>query len=121
MNVRHIFCAIPLVLGAGLAFGSATAATTVDGEWEVDVMTEVGPCEPVQQFPMVVAKGHIGGSAASAAQTVGFIENNGTMWVRFTSAEDVVRIQGKLASATGSGTWSSGSRYCGGKWRAKKG
>jgi hypothetical protein len=118
MNVRHILCAIPAVLVLG-AFNSATAAS-VDGEWEVDVMTEVGPCEPVQQFPMIVANGHICGSAASAAQTVGFVENNGTMWVRFTSAEDVVRIQGKLAGATGSGTWSSGSRYCGGKWRAKK-
>jgi len=119
MNVRHIFCAIPALLVLGV-FNPASATTTVDGEWEVDVMTEIGPCEPVQQFPIIVAKGHIGGSTASSAQTVGFIEDNGSMWVRFTSPNDTVRIQGKLTRASGSGTWSSGTRYCGGKWRAKK-
>ena len=119
MNFRNLRCAIPFVLGLGMQ-SSVFAAPAFDGEWVVDIMTEVGPCEPVQQFPMVVAKGHIGGSAASPMRTVGFIENNGAMWVRFSSAADTVRIQGRLAIATGSGTWSSGSRYCGGKWRAKR-
>ncbi|MDH7796491.1 MULTISPECIES: hypothetical protein [unclassified Beijerinckia] len=100
--------------------GSAMAAP-FDGSWSFDVSTEVGDCEPVRQYPVTIADSRMASGAGSPAATVGTIEANGSVWGRFSSAGDVVRIQGRLSKGTGSGTWSSGSRYCGGQWRAHKG
>lgn len=104
-----------------LAMAGHAVAAPFDGQWSFDVSTEVGNCEPVRQYPVIVADSRMASGENAATTTVGTIETNGSLWGRFSSAEDVVRLQGKLTKTGGSGTWSSGSRYCGGKWHAHKG
>lgn len=104
-----------------LAMASHAMAASFDGTWSFDVSTEVGDCEPLRHYPVIVSESRMGPGESADTATVGSIEANGSLWGRFSTTEDVVRIQGRLSKAVGSGSWSSGNRYCGGTWRAHKG
>ena len=98
---------------------SAAQAASFDGRWTVDVTTDVGPCEKSFQGSVTIASGTIT-DATSASATAGFVEANGTVWARFSRDGQTARAQGHFSGAKGSGTWSSSTSYCGGRWSARK-
>jgi hypothetical protein len=99
---------------------SSALAQKFDGRWNVVLTTDVGKCEPAIAAAFAVKKDDISADEESSLKADGAVEPNGTMWVRFSAGQDQYRAQGKLTPGSGSGVWSSGSRYCGGKWRATR-
>ena len=92
-----------------------------DGHWSVVLQTTVGKCEPEIKGAFIVKSIDIGAAADSAIVADGAVEKSGNMWVRFSAGEDQYRAQGSLRGASGEGAWSSGTRYCGGRWKAVRG
>lgn len=119
MRLKIFFLASASVFCASSLFASAQAAS-FDGRWDVVLATTVGKCDPAIRTGFVVKSGDIGADSSSALKADGVIQPGGSLWVRFAAGRDVYRGQGKLNASSGSGTWSSGSLYCGGKWTAKK-
>ena len=112
-------CLITALVVAPVLVATAPArANKFDGRWNVVLTTDVGACEASIAAVFTVKKDDIAADSASSLKADGAVESNGAMWVRFTAGQDNYRGQGRLTAAGGSGVWSSGSRYCGGKWRA---
>jgi hypothetical protein len=103
-----------------LASVQAANANRFDGRYTVVLTTEVGKCEPAIPGAFAVKADDITADASSPLKADGAVEPNGNMWVRFSAGEDQYRAQGRLTAGGGSGAWSSGTRYCGGKWRATR-
>lgn len=97
------------------------AAQKFDGRWTVVLTTEVGQCEPSIATAFNVNRDDILPDEGVELKADGAVEASGNMWVRFSAGQDQYRAQGRLTASGGSGAWSSGSRYCGGKWRATRG
>jgi hypothetical protein len=113
--------AFALLATTCLAASVQTAkANKFDGRYTVVLTTEVGKCEPAIPGAFAVKADDISADAGSTLKADGAVEPNGNMWVRFSAGEDQYRAQGRLTAAGGSGAWSSGTRYCGGKWRATR-
>ena len=119
MSFRALLIA-SIVGAAGCTAAHAANFKTYDGRWDIVLTTDVGKCEPQIGAAMLVKADDISPDTESPMRADGAVEANGTMWVRFSSGQDQYRAQGRLTSAGGSGVWSSGSRYCGGKWRATR-
>ena len=118
-------------LAAGLAMGIFVSQILLqtqvlaqtkgfNGRWNVVLSTDVGKCEPAIAGAFFVKADDILAAKESTLIADGAVEANGNMWVRFSAGQDQYRAQGRLTAAGGGGAWSSGSRYCGGKWRATR-
>jgi hypothetical protein len=116
MPIRLVACCV-----FALWFVTASArAANYDGTWEVDGVTEVGPCEKTFHGEVSVEHNDIVGTNTGTTEAVGSIEANGTAWARFTRADGIARAQGHFQGASASGAWSSSTAYCGGRWKARK-
>ncbi len=119
MSLTHIAVAVAVMATTSVASSSALAKK-FDGRWTFVLTTEVGKCEPAISGAFVVKADDIAPDADSPLKADGAVEPSGAMWVRFSAGDDQYRAQGRLSASGGSGAWSSGSRYCGGKWRATR-
>ncbi len=119
MFLRPIMFAA-LISSSVLASAQAATLNKFDGRWSIVLSTDVGTCEASIPATFNVKADDIAAAAESPLRADGAVEASGTMWIRFTAGQDNYRGQGKLTPSGGSGVWSSGSRYCGGKWRATR-
>jgi hypothetical protein len=108
-------------LATVLAVAPATALPkSFDGDWTVDVRTTVGDCQSEIAGTVHVQDGRVIASSADGVDVWGYVEDDGVVSARFTQGQDILRANGKMKGAAGSGAWSSNTRYCGGKWSARR-
>lgn len=117
-----------LFLGAlaGLAAAIATpvsAGTNFDGAYDVEVKTDVGPCEKIYHGTVTVQGGHVVSTGDVGAKAYGLVATDGTVSLQFQRGEhgeEIVHAAGKMSGRTGKGTWSAPIPQCGGRWTAKR-
>ena len=112
-----------LVLACALALSASAASamtTKFDGVWDVDVRTTVGDCEQDVAGTVTLQNGHVVATSGADVGVWGYVEDNGVLSARFTRGQGILRAQGKLKGAAGSGAWSSNTNYCGGQWTARR-
>ena len=119
MFLRPIMIAA-LLSGSALPIAEAATLNKFDGRWTIVLSTDVETCEATIPATFNVKADDIAAEADSPLRADGAVEASGSMWIRFTAGQDNYRGQGKLTPSGGSGVWSSGSRYCGGKWKATR-
>lgn len=115
--LRPFSCVAAALCGALLLAGSATAGTSYDGIWAVEIVASNGDC-PARVIPIAVEDGRIRYSAFGATAD-GAIAADGSLSVSFAHAADVVRARGAVAAGSGSGSWRSSE--CEGSWTARRG
>lgn len=91
-----------------------------DSQWRLVISTEVGTCEKSIPAGLAVRNNDIITLTQTGVQINGSIEPSGAMWARMTRDKHLYRLQGRLIKKNGSGTWSSNTRLCGGKWTATR-
>ena len=106
-----------LVLVCGL-LAATPAAAQYDGRWQVQVQTQVGEC-PSGEIGVRIEGPNLVATEAEGVQPWGYIEGSQIV-ANFRSETDIVRAHGNLRGHTASGAWSSPTRYCGGRWQARK-
>ncbi len=112
---------LPIAIAVALAALPAAAMTQkFDGEWTVEARTTVGACQPEVAGTVTVQDGRVVASSGADIGVWGYIEADGVVSARFTQGQAMLRVQGALKDASGSGTWSSNTNYCGGKWTAQR-
>ena len=101
-------------------FATLAKAAGRDGVWQIQITTQQGNCEKNFGAAFSLRKDDIVTGGESAFTADGAVETSGTMWVRLKKGRDLYRLQGKLEASSGSGSWSSNTRLCGGVWRGKR-
>lgn len=102
-----------LVMGAGIA----PVAASFDGTWTVSIITTKGECDQGMALPIKISAGRIASSVSEVGVTGRVAEHGG---ITVTVIQGIKRAFGigKLAEASGSGTWRGGP--CSGTWTASK-
>jgi hypothetical protein len=116
---RLLYAGLALTLVAGLAT-PASAITTYDGTYRVDVTTEEGDCQRTASGTVTVSDGIIVATSDSAVQAFGRVGADGVASFQFRRGQDIAHVSGRLKGASGSGSWSVSTQLCGGVWRAQK-
>ena len=114
MRLKFLFAAILLAAAPALAAGK------YDGRWLVEGTTDVGDCAKTFRAEIEVRDDDIVGVDAADAKIVGAIDATNAVWARLSRAPQVARASGKASGAAASGAWSSGSNFCGGRWKAHR-
>jgi hypothetical protein len=117
--MRGLLGVIIVALAATAALAAPRGAGRYDGKWSVEVITDQGTCDRVYRWTLgiegsrVIDLGEVakpsGGVSASGAVTVRFVRNN-----------DYATATGELSGEWGSGSWSSPTLACSGRWRAER-
>ena len=111
--------------GATVAFASfaiittcmAPASASYDGSWTVSIVTTRGVCDPGMALPIQISDGRVASGHSSVGVT-GRVAHSGGITVTVIQGIKRAFGIGKLADASGSGTWRGGP--CSGTWTAQR-
>lgn len=106
-----------LILVCGV-FVATPALAQYDGRWQAQVQTQVGEC-PSGEIGVRIEGPNLVATEAEGVIPWGYIEGNQIV-ANFRGGQDVIRAHGNLHGRNASGAWSSPTRYCGGRWQARK-
>jgi hypothetical protein len=119
---KGFFCMKPVLL-AGLftlvLSAAASAGGAFDGRWAVEIFTARGDCDRATSWSVAVASGRIAESG-SFGTAAGAVDSQGRVRLQVVNGGDRMSASGKLKGAAGGGAWSSPSRACSGRWRARR-
>ncbi len=128
MKVRTLLLAAAMAAGAAQAQPARTGVEPsalgagYDGAWSFESTTTAGNCPTLVPVNVVVQGGRVTSANSGASSPWGYVQGDGTFAAKFTDPNGhVSRATGHLAGTSGAGAWSSGSDYCGGAWRARRG
>jgi len=102
-----------VIIGAGIA----PATASFDGTWTVSIITTRGVCEAGIALPIQISDGRVV-SGHSQVGVSGRVANGGSITVTVIQGIKRAFGIGKLADASGSGTWRGGP--CSGTWTAQR-
>lgn len=107
-----------------LAFAAAVPvrAAPHDGRWSVVVITEKGNCDQAYRYEVAVDDGKVSYAGREQIQFSGTVAGNGAVKVNIRLGEQGATGSGKLAGASGTGTWQGigNAGSCAGRWEAEK-
>ncbi len=95
------------------------AADSFDGKWAVELRTEKGSCDASRSATLGVQGGRIE-EAGLVVSANGTVDARGHVSVSVSGGGDTMAARGVLARSAGSGTWTSPSRGCSGRWSANR-
>ena len=111
-------CAIGAIATfAFIASNIAPASASFDGNWTVSIITTRGVCEAGMALPIQISDGRVA-SGASEVGVTGRVAQSGGITVTVVQGIKRAFGIGKLAEASGSGTWRGGP--CSGTWTATR-
>ena len=105
--------AVSAIIGAGIA----PAAATFDGSWSVSIVTTKGVCDVGMALPIQISEGRVA-SGHSEVGVSGRVAEHGGITVTIIQGIKRAFGSGKLADASGAGTWRGGP--CSGTWTATR-
>lgn len=100
-----------------IAASISPAAASYDGTWTVNIVTTKGVCDTGMALPIQISEGRIA-SALSQIGVTGRVGQGGGITVTVIQGLKRAFGSGKLAEASGSGTWRGGP--CSGTWTAQR-
>ena len=114
---RLVSTLIVAVLYAVPSPGFATT-TAYDGSYAITATTDEGACPRTADGTVTVVDGHISDLSEADVSANGLVDNTGTVSFVFARGAQVAHAAGHLRGRSGTGTWSSNTALCGGRWRA---
>lgn len=94
-------------------------AQDFDGKWAVKLTTISGSCDASLSTTVGVSGGRIA-DAGMFLSTHGSVDDSGHLAIRAAGGGYTLAASGKLAAQSGSGTWTSPSHQCAGRWVASR-
>jgi hypothetical protein len=117
MRVLLAIAIVALVDTAALA--APRGAGSYDGRWSVEVITDQGTCDRVYRWSLGIQDGHVI-DVGEVARPSGGVSSSGKVTMRFVRNNDYASATGELSGEWGSGSWSSPTLACSGRWRAER-
>ena len=106
-------------LAAGVAAAAPPRGSNYDGRWSVEVITDQGTCDRVYRWSLGIQGGQVI-DVGEVARPSGGVSPNGGVNMRFVRNNDYASATGHLSSDWGSGSWTSPTLACSGRWRAER-
>jgi hypothetical protein len=100
-----------------IAANTAPASASFDGNWTVSIITTRGVCDAGIALPIQISDGRVA-SGHSEVGVSGRVAQSGGITVTVVQGIKRAFGIGKLAEASGSGTWRGGP--CSGTWTATR-
>ena len=120
-RTRSLLVLAALATAAALpALRPADAAANHDGIWSVVIITNQGICDPSYRYPIRISKGSVINAGNATVTITGKVEKNGAVVVNVGAGDKTATGTGRLAGATGGGSWSGGNGACSGVWQAER-
>lgn len=98
----------------------ADAAPSYDGLWSVVIVTQQGICDTSYRYPVRIVKGAVVNAGSTSVEISGAVQKNGAVVVHVSSGDKSATGTGRLAGASGGGSWSGGNGACSGVWQAER-
>jgi hypothetical protein len=98
----------------------ADAGPSYDGLWSVVIMTKAGQCDPAYRYPIRITNGSLGNAGSAPINITGKVGKNGAVVVNVAAGDKSATGTGRLAAASGAGSWSGGNGACSGIWEAER-
>jgi hypothetical protein len=119
--IRPITCSLA-VAGVLLAAPSAQARTPYDGTWSVLIVTQKGDCDRAYRYPVKIVNGVVSYAGEASFNVAGRVGGGGNVRVSVSRGQARADGSGRLAGASGSGSWSgrSSGASCSGTWTAER-
>jgi hypothetical protein len=118
---RYGFALLVAAAAAAGSAGVAAAAAPYDGRWSVVIQTTRGNCDQAYRYGLSIVNGNVTYDGTGGFDVRGRVAGNGAVRVRVSSGRSYADGSGRLAHASGSGTWKGvGNGVCSGRWFAEK-
>ena len=119
--MKKLPLAIAIACICSLFVTAADARSSYDGSWNLTFVTQYGPCDPTYNFSVDISNGII--TNPNLVRFRGYVSRSGAVRASVTVQDKYASGSGRLAGATGRGTWSghAGSARCAGSWVAQRG
>jgi len=117
--MRILLGIIIVAFAATAALAAPRSAGSYDGTWSVEVITDQGTCDRVYRWSLGIQGGQVI-DVGEVARPSGGVSANGSVSLRFARNNDYASATGHLSGDWGSGSWSSPTLACGGRWRAER-
>jgi len=118
--VRSFLTALALVTAGAPA--PVSARGNFDGNWNVLIVTNSGPCDRAYRFGLAIRNGDVLYNGSTPVNVDGRVNGNGSVRVRIWAGSQSANGAGRLSRDYGRGYWrgagSSGS--CAGSWTAER-
>jgi hypothetical protein len=108
-----------VALAATAALAAPRSAANYDGKWSVEVITDRGTCDRVYRWNLGIQGGRVI-DVGEVAKPSGGVSATGGVSMRFVRNNDYASATGQLSGDWGSGSWSSPTLACSGRWRAER-
>jgi|1186.fasta_scaffold539048_1 hypothetical protein len=118
MTFRHVGI---LGLAAGMMVGAPVLAkeASIDGTWNVRLMTEAGTCDSVYSQTVAIQNGQV--RALSGDATIsGGIARDGSVALTISNSLANANATGRINARRGSGGWNLAMLGCSGRWIATR-
>jgi hypothetical protein len=118
MTFRHVGI---LGLAAGMMVGAPVLAkeASIDGTWNVRLMTEAGTCDSVYSQTVAIQNGRV--RALSGDATIsGGIASDGSVALTISNSLADANATGRINARRGSGGWKLAMLGCSGRWIATR-
>jgi hypothetical protein len=116
--MRILLSAMIAALAAGAAMAAPRAAN-YDGRWSVEVITDRGTYDRVYRWMLGIQGGRVV-DVGEVAKPSGGVSASGGVNMRFVRNNDYASATGQLVGDWGSGSWTSPTLACSGRWRAER-
>ena len=109
---------LPWIDAAHAQLRPSDAPHAEDGVYAVDITTLQGDCGSADHLTISVSGGRVTAVGDTPIESSGQINRRGIVNLTFRGMDKVAHATGRLATGSGSGTWSSPSLHCAGSWHA---
>ena len=99
---------------------AAIARTAFDGNWNVTIVTQSGPCDPQYRLGAQIVDGNVVYEGGGPVNLQGQVAPNGSVWVSVSAGGGRADGEGRLSPGSGGGTWRGQGSLgaCVGTWEA---
>jgi hypothetical protein len=118
-NMRILLIATIAAFLANAALAAPRSPANYDGRWSVEVITDRGTCDRVYRWMLGIQGGRVV-DVGEVARPSGGVSASGVVNMRFVRNNDYASATGQLSGDWGSGSWTSPTLACGGRWRAER-
>jgi hypothetical protein len=116
--MRILLSAMIAALAASTAIAAPRGAN-YDGRWSVEVITDRGTCDRVYRWTLGIQGGRVV-DVGEVARPSGGVSPSGGVNLRFIRNNDYASATGQISGEWGTGSWSSPTLACSGRWRAER-
>ena len=119
--MRQLKCAAAALAAVFMCAAANAQASTFDGVWSVQVITDRGDCGRVYRYPVIIENGCARYAGPEALNVSGQVAAGGAVRGIIAQGPDRAYVTGRLGGPFGQGTWATaGGRACSGRWNAEK-